>query len=296
MPSAPWVIRSLLFVPGNRMRLVEKARTLPADAVILDLEDSVPEEEKAQARATVSAALAAGFPESQVVWIRVNAPSTGLLDQDLREAFHPRADGVCLPKCESEADVLACEVRLRALEDREGLAPGTVRLLPLIESPQGVLAAFGIARASPRVWGIAFGAEDFTADLGVERTRAGEELAAARAALSLAAHAAGVEAVDGIYADFHDEAGLRAEAVQVKRLGFTGKMVIHPAQIAPVHEAFAPTPEEVARAQRIVAAFDEARARGSGVVVVDGAMVDRPVVLRAQRVLELARRMRSGTG
>lgn len=290
-----WLLRSFLFVPGNRPRLLAKARTLEADALILDLEDGVPPEEKARAREEVAAALQAGFPPSQVVWLRVNGPASGLLDEDLARAFHPRAQGLCVPKCESAAEVVAVDTRLRILEDRYGVDRGALRLLPMVESARGVVAAPEIARASSRVWGIAFGAEDFTADLGVQRTREGGELDFARGVVAASARAAGVEAVDGIYADFHDEPGLRADTARAKRAGFTGKMVIHPAQIVPVHEVMAPTPEEVAWAQRVVAAFEEGRRVGSGVVVVDGAMVDRPVVLRARRVLDLASRGTGGT-
>jgi citrate lyase subunit beta/citryl-CoA lyase len=140
------------------------------------------------------------------------------------------------------------------------------------------------------VWGVIFGAEDFTADAGLPRTREGTELAAARTAVSLAAHAAGVEAIDGIFADFRDEPGLVADTAEARRLGYTGKTVIHPAQIAPVHRVLAPAADEIAKARRIVDAFEQAEAAGSGIVVVDGAMVDRPVAVRAQRVLARAGR------
>jgi citrate lyase subunit beta / citryl-CoA lyase len=290
MAGARWDLRSLLFVPGHQPRMISKARSAEADAVILDLEDGVGPEEKPAARRTIAGALDEGFPESLVVFLRVNSLHSGLLDLDLREAFRPRVDGVCLPKCRAGADTHALDARLRLAEDLLGLVRGRVRLLPMLESPQGVAAALEIARECPRVCAVAFGAEDFAAELGVARTREGVEVASARAAVGLAVRAAGLDPIDGIYADFGDDAGLRADCLQARRMGYAGKMVIHPGQIAAVHEVFAPTTDEVERARRIAGAFEEARARGSGLTVVDGAMVDLPVALQAQRILERARR------
>jgi citrate lyase subunit beta/citryl-CoA lyase len=292
MTGVPWVLRSLLFVPGNRADMIAKAGRYGADAIILDLEDGVAPEEKGQARRVIGAAVDAGLPGKPVVWLRVNGAASGLLEMDLREGFRPGVVGVCLPKCETAEDVLTVDAHLRVLEAVHGLSLGQTRLLPMIESARGVVNASAIASCHPRVCGVGFGAEDYTADLGVVRTRQGEEIGYPRAAVSVAAHAAHVEALDGIFADFRDAEGLRADTAAARRLGYTGKMVIHPAQIAPVHAAFAPGPEEIAHAQRVVDAFEEARSRGAGIVVVDGAMVDRPVVLRAQRTLAIAARSR----
>ena len=290
MADSPWVLRSLLFVPGHRREMIAKAAAAGADAVILDLEDGVAPAEKAAARRTIAAALDGPLPDDLVVLVRVNSTGSGLLDGDLRDAARARMDGVCLPKCDTPADVQAVVARLLAVEDRLGLPRRRLRILALVETARGVLNAPAIARESPRVWGVVFGAEDFTADAGLPRTREGGELAAARTAVGLAAHAAGVEAIDGIFADFRDEQGLVADTAEARRLGYTGKTVIHPAQIAPVHRAFAPAPDEIAKARRIVDAFEQATAAGSGIVVVDGAMVDRPVAVRAQRVLARAGR------
>jgi citrate lyase subunit beta/citryl-CoA lyase len=288
--GSPWILRSLLFVPGHRGDMIPKAAAAGADAVILDLEDAVAPSEKAAARRTVAAALEGPMPDGLVVLVRTNAVASGLMDADLREAARPRMDGVCLPKCETPADVQAAAARLLAAEDRFGLPRGRLRLLALVETARGVLNAAAIARGSPRVWGLVFGAEDFTADAGLTRTREGAELAAARSAVALAAHAAGVEPLDGIFADFRDEPGLVADTEEAKRLGYTGKTLIHPAQIAPVHRVLAPGPDEIAKARRIAEAFAQAEAGGSGIVVVDGAMVDRPIAVRAQRVLARAAR------
>ncbi len=291
MPDAPWILRSLLFVPGSHPELIAKARRLGADAIILDLEDSVVPAEKPAARRAVAAALEEGFPEHHVVFLRVNGVASGLLDLDLRDGFRPRADGIMLPKCDTAAQVLAVDARLRVVEDRYARPRGRARILPLIESARGVLAAAAIVRSHPRICAVALGAEDLTADLGVTRSTEGGEVAHPRAMVSLAAHATGVDPVDGIYAAFGDEPGLRTDLAEARRLGYTGKLVIHPAQIAPVHEAFAPTREEVDRARRIVTAFEEAQAHGEGIAVVDGAMVDRPIALRAERVLAISARV-----
>lgn len=291
MADPPWVLRSLLFVPGSRSAMITKARDLRADALILDLEDGVGPDEKDRARRTVAKALDEGFPARLIVFVRVNGLESGLLDTDLREVIRPRINGICLPKCETPATVQAVDARLRVTEDRRGFRRGQVRLLPVIESARGIVNAAAIARASGRTCAVGFGAEDFTADVRMTRTREGAELAWSRSAVSVAAHAAGAEPVDGIFADFRDEAGLRADAQEARRLGYTGKMLIHPAQIVPVHAVFAPSAEEVEHARRVVAAFEDARAAGSGVAVVDGAMVDRPVFLRAERVLAAAGRL-----
>jgi len=296
MAASPWVLRSLLFVPGSRSAMIAKARGLPADALILDLEDGVGPEEKDRARRTVADALAEGFPARLVVFVRVNALESDLLDADLREVVRPGVHGVCLPKCAAPATALAVDARLRAAEDRAGLPRGHVRLLPMIETARGVVNGAAIAGVSGRICAVGFGAEDFTADVRMPRTREGTELVWARSAVSVAAHAAGIDPIDGIFADFRDDAGLRTDALEARRLGYAGKMLIHPSQIAPIHAAFTPTVEEVEHAGRVVAAFQNARGAGSGIVVVDGAMVDRPVFLRAERVLAASRAASPPTG
>jgi citrate lyase subunit beta/citryl-CoA lyase len=295
MPGTPWILRSLLFVPGNRAGMVAKAPRYRADAIILDLEDGVAPEAKAEARRVLGRALDEGFPPHQMVFLRVNGVESGLLEQDLGEVFRPGIAGLCLPKCDSPEGVHSVDARLRVLEERYALRRGSTRLLAMIESARGVINAPQVAAAHERIWGLAFGAEDFTADIGVARTREGGELGYARAAVSVAAHAAGVEAVDGIFADFGDASGLYADTVAARSMGYTGKMLIHPAQIAAVHAAFAPTQVEVEQARRIVDAFADAQARGLGIAVVDGAMVDLPVMVRAQRILAVAARTKPST-
>jgi citrate lyase subunit beta / citryl-CoA lyase len=289
MSGAPWILRSLLFVPGSRADMMHKAPQYGADALILDLEDGVAPEAKAVARDRVAAALDAEFADGLPVFVRVNGTASGLLEEDLTQALRSRVDAVCLPKAGSPEEIEGLDARLQTLEDRWGSPRGRLRIVPMIETARGVLNAAAIARG-PRVAAVGFGAEDYTADIGVARTREGEELRFARAAVSLAAHGAGVEPLDGIYAEFRDLEGLRADTISARTLGYTGKMVIHPTQIGTVHLVFAPSAADVDRARRIVAAFEQARARGTGIAVVDGAMVDRPVVLRAQRTLAIAAR------
>lgn len=294
MSDVPWVLRSLLFVPGNRADMIEKAARYGADALILDLEDGVAPAAKARAREIVGAALDQGFPDDLHIFIRINGTASGFLEEDLRGALRSRVDGVCLPKCDGPEEVLAMDARLQLLEDQWGVIRGRLRVIPMIETARGVLNAPAIARCHDRIAAVGFGAEDFTADIGVARTREGREVGFARAAVSLAAHAAGVDPLDGIYADFRDVEGLRADTASARMLGYMGKMVIHPSQVLPVNAAFAPSSAEADHARRILAAFEEAQARGAGIAVVDGAMVDRPVVLRAQRVLAIAARSEPG--
>jgi citrate lyase subunit beta / citryl-CoA lyase len=296
MAGAPWILRSLLFVPGNRADMIEKAPAYGADALILDLEDGVAPETRPRARQAVAEALERGFPPALPIFVRVNGMTSGLLDEDLRTALRPRVDAVCLPKCHTPEEIQAMNARLQLFEDRWSVARGRFRIIAMIESALGVVNAPAIARCHGRVVALGFGAEDFTADLGVTRTREGGELALARATVSVAAHAAGVDPLDGIYADFRDAEGLRVDTARARSLGYTGKMVIHPSQIGTVHAAFAPSAAEVDHARRVITAFDDATTRGAGIAVVDGAMVDRPIVLRAQRILEIAARSSPGEG
>jgi citrate lyase subunit beta/citryl-CoA lyase len=279
--------RSILFVPGNKPRMLDRARTLPADAVMLDLEDGVPPGEKAAARATVRQALEAS-PYRPVAILRVNGFPSGLAEEDLHQAFAPGVSAVCLPKAESAAGVEHLATLLDGLEKVQGLQPATTGILLMVETALGVLHAYEMARASRRVRALCLGGEDLARDLGAVRTRDGQELALARAQMVLAARAAGAVAIDTVYTDLNDPEGLLAEARHARQLGYSGKLLIHPAQIEPVHRAFAPSEEEVAYARRVLAAFAAAEARGDGVIALDGQMIDAPVVARARELLALA--------
>lgn len=282
MSAEAFDLTTMLFVPAAKPRMVEKARTLSASAVILDLEDGVGAGEKERAREAVVAALAEPWPERPAVFVRVNGPRSAHFFDDIAAVAQLAVRGVCVPKCESASDV-----RLAAAElERRGAGPG-LRLLPFVESARGVVNAFEIASASPRVVAIALGSEDLAADMGLRRTKAGAELAYYRAAIATAAHAAGALAIDAVFIDLQDAEGLEADAAVGRGAGFAGKQIVHPSQIEPVARAYAPTAEELAWAGPIVEAFERAERDGSGVVVVGGEMVDLPVVLRARRLLGL---------
>ncbi len=290
-------LRTLLFVPGNRRNMIEKARHLPADVLVLDLEDSVPSLEKASARALVSDSLAGLAPErreekakqkGRKVFVRINSLASGLAQEDLESVVTPGIDGISQPKPSSARDVTEVEEIVARLESERGIAAGHVKLLPWVETAEGLLHAFEIASASPRVVGISFGAEDFTLDTGITRTEDGSELLYPRTMVVIAAKAANVIPIDTPYNNFRDEAGLINESTLARRLGFEGKCLIHPSQIEPVNSIFRPSPEEVDYARRVVAAFEAAVAQGFGSTSLDGKMIDIPIATRARRLLMIA--------
>lgn len=280
-------LRTLLFVPGNKQKMLEKARTANADAVILDLEDGVPVSEKEAARATVRRALEEGGFGPQVI-LRVNGFVTGLTEGDLKGAFGPGVVAICLSRAEGLADTLRLAPLITEVEQIHRREAGTVSIVAMIETARGVLHAYELAEGCLRVRALCLGGEDLAHDLGAVRTKSGEELAQARGQLLLAARASSVLAIDTIWTDLNDKEGLRAEAHRAREMGFSGKLIIHPDQAVPVHEAFTPTAKEVAHARRVVEAFDAASKRGDGVIALDGYMVDAPVVARARETLRLA--------
>lgn len=283
------LMRSVLFVPGSRPRMIENALRSPADVVILDLEDGVAPGEKDLARRHVVQAIENGLPGHPKVFVRVNAMSTDLFPLDLEAAVRPGPLGICVPKCENSEDLAEFERFIAEEEVRKGIAPGSLQLMPFIESAKSLLHCAEIAAGSAHAAALAFGAEDYLADLEVPRTDEGRELNYPRSVLAVAARAAGVHAIDGIYTAIHDEEGLRRDCANARRIGMTGKQALHPAQLAPINETFSPAVSEVMEATKIVEAFEKATGEGSGVVMVDGRFVDRPVVIRAQRLLEKAR-------
>jgi citrate lyase subunit beta/citryl-CoA lyase len=280
-------LRTLLFVPGNKPKMLEKARTVNADAVILDLEDGVPVGEKEAARATVRRTLEEGDYGPQVI-LRVNGFATGLTERDLKGAFGPGVAGICLPRAEGMVDTLRLAALITEVEQIHGRETGTVSIVAMIETACGVLHAFELADACQRVRALCLSGEHLAGDLGAVRTQAGEELAHARRQLVLSARATAVRAIDTIWTDLNDIEGLRAEARRARELGYSGKLIIHPDQVVPVHEAFTPTAKEVAHARRVVEAFDAASKRGGGVISLDGYIVHAPMVARARETLRLA--------
>ena len=286
-------IRSLLFIPGNRPNMLEKGAGFPADALVLDLEDSVPTEEKSNARGIVSEFV----PKlaGKRLFVRVNGMRTRWVEDDIQAIVSRQIDGISIGKMESAAMARELSALLSEAEKKKGVPEGHTKVIAWIETAKGVLAAREVAEASPRILALAFGAEDFTADMGIIRTKTGHEVAAAKAITAMAARAADVLAFDTPDPDFKDIPGLITEATQAKALGFKGKFAIHPAQIAPINELFQPSKAEIEHARRVVAVFEEAKAKGSAAIALDGKMVDTPVWKRAVKVLEVADAMERGS-
>jgi len=289
--------RSFLFSPGNVPRRIEKALTLPADAVILDLEDSVAPSDKPGARQSVAEALKQ--PRKARGYVRINAPSTPFCFRDLLETIHARVDGVVVPKIESAADLHAIDWMMASLEREQGIAEGSIDLMPIVETAAGVQRVDRILQARSlrpykgawRVKRIAFGAGDYANDVGLSPTLEEDELADARARLVLSSRAAGMEnPIDSPWFHFKEADAFRRALERSRRCGFQGRLCVHPDQIAPVNDAYLPSVEEVSRAERIVAAFEAAEKRGEAAVQVDGQMVDYPVVFRARALLELVKK------
>jgi citrate lyase subunit beta/citryl-CoA lyase len=268
--------------------MIEKARNLPADVLVLDLEDSVPTAEKANARALVRDSLSGLALRGQRVFVRINSIASSLAEEDLEAVITAGIDGISQPKPGSAEDIRRVEAIIERLERERGLEEEPIKLIPWVETAKGLINAFAIASASPRVVGIAFGGEDFTLDTGMTRTEEGVELLYPRTMVVIAAKAADVIAIDTPYNDFRDEEGLIREARLARRLGFEGKFLIHPSQIEPVNHIFRPSPEEVAHARRVVEAFEAAEAQGFASTSLDGKMIDIPIANRARKLLMVA--------
>ncbi len=278
-------LRSLLFAPGNHARRVEKALTLDADAVILDLEDAVANTEKKATRHLVAAALER--PRRGLLYVRVNAFDTEFCYGDLLAVVRRGLDGIVLPKVESASALATADWLLTQLEREHGLEPRAIDLVPIIETARGLSQIDAILAAQKRVKRVAFGAGDFTLDVAMVWSREESELAPARSQIATASRAAGIEApLDTVWVDLKDETGLEASAQTALRFGFQGKMCIHPGQIAAVNRVFTPSEEEIAHAARVAAAFARAEAEGSAAIEVDGKFVDYPILYRARRTLE----------
>jgi citrate lyase subunit beta/citryl-CoA lyase len=282
------VLRSLLFVPGNRADMLAKAAALTPDAFVPDMEDSVPVEEKAHAR-DVTASFLAQLAQSGVLVIpRVNALETGLLEADAAAVVGPHSYGVSVGKIYTPRDVEIISDILARLELKGGLPVGQTKLVLWIETAMAIVHAYDICVASPRIVGVAFGAEDFTHDMGIERTAEDSEVAVPRSLMCVAARAANVLALDTPYFLFRDAEGLQHNALASKKIGFKGKFAIHPSQLDIINATFAPSPADIDYARRVVAAFEEAERAGKGATSLDGKVVDVPVVKRARALLEVA--------
>lgn len=282
------LLRTLLFVPGNRSKMIEKSKGVDADALIFDLEDAVPPAEKPAARRMVREAIDGGDYRRFKVFVRVNALTTNLLPDDLEAVVGPNLFGIVLPKTEYPEGVNEVHRMLLERERRQGLPEGRTKILPIIETVRGVLNVPQIAGCHERLIGLTFGAEDFATDLGVERSREGTEGRYPLTQVALYARLTDVVAVDSVFSDVDDDEGLEENAKLAKQLGFRGKFVIHPRQIEMVNRIFTPSEQEIEWARQVVAAYDEAEARGEASVAVNGKMVDIPIAERSRSLLALA--------
>jgi len=277
--------RSRLYLPGNEPKFFINAGLHSPDGIILDLEDSVALSEKDAAQFLVRNALRSVDFYGVERMVRINQLPRGV--EDLKFIVPHNVHVILIPKCESAEQVLQIEENTVQIGEKHNLK-NEIFYMPIIESALGALKAFEIASSSKNICALAVGLEDYTADIGVQRTNEGKESFFARSMIVNAAKAAGVQAIDTVFSDVEDMDGLRLSVLEAKALGFEGKGCIHPRQIKVVHEAFAPTQEEIQKAQKIVEAFKEAEKQGIGVVSLGSKMIDPPVVKRAQRLLELA--------
>ncbi|MEJ5241418.1 MAG: CoA ester lyase [Anaerolineales bacterium] len=279
--------RSLLYVPGDDWRKITKAATLGVDCVCLDMEDGVALNRKDAARTTIPKALAElDFGRAERL-VRINAIGSGLEEEDLQAALQVIPDGIVIPKVESPEQLDWAEKRLAEEERRRGLPHGTLRLWIGIETPRAILNLSQLA-AHPRLEVLIFGSEDLAAALGATRTPQAWEVFYARSAVVLAAAAFGLQAIDMVSIELQDMERVRAEAIFGAQMGYSGKQIIHPNQVAPVHEAFTPSAEAVAQAQRVIEAYEAHLREGKGAFALDGKMIDLPLVKAARNVLARA--------
>jgi citrate lyase beta subunit len=276
-------------MPGDDLRKIHKATQVGVDCVCMDMEDGVAANRKGAARETIAQALETlDFGASERL-ARINPVGSGLEQDDLKAVAPSRPDGIVLPKVETAGQIAWVSAYLAEEERARGWPAGSIGLIAIVESARGIVHLPQIAAADPRLRALIFGAEDLASDLGATRSRAGWEVFYARSAVLIQAAACGLQAIDMVFIDLYDLDGLRQEALDGARLGFTGKQVIHPNQIAPVQEAFTPDNEAISQALRVLEAFQEHQNAGRGAFVMNGRMVDMPVVRAAEQVLARAR-------
>ena len=268
--------------------MLERALSFDADIVMVDLEDAVPPAEKVNARDLARDWVPKLHRSGRRVMVRVNSLDTGLTGNEVAAVAGPDLYGLSIGKVESVWDIRDTDRIIAVAESSAGLDPGQIKLIPWIENARAVMAAQEIAAASPRIVAIAFGAEDYTNDMGIRRSDTGEEVYFPRATVPVAARAAGVASLDSPFVLFRDPDGLRQDSQVSRQLGYTGKFAIHPAQLEIINETFGPAPEEVDYAHRVVEVWSQAEAEGRGSVALDGRMIDVPVLKRAQNLLALA--------
>jgi citrate lyase beta subunit len=288
------VRRALLFMPGDDRRKIEKGAALGVDSVIMDLEDGVALNHKPAARETIRAALQeVDFGKTERL-VRVNPANSPFHLDDLEATIDGQPDGYVLPKTDSADTVRAVDAWLSAAERKRGWQVGNITLLALVETTLGIVNLREIAGSSPRLQALIFGAEDLAGDIGAVRSIEGKEVFYARSAVVLHAKAFGLQAIDTPFVRLDDEPGLISETTQALNMGYTGKLAIHPKQVAPIQQAFTPSAEEIERARALIAAHDAQQAAGMGVFVYEGKMIDMPMIRAAQAVLARAAGLSDG--
>lgn len=280
--------RTMMFVPGSNPGMIKDAYIYGADSLMFDLEDAVAVTEKDSARFLVYNAIKTVDYDDKELVVRINGLDTPFGKDDIEAMVRAGVHVIRLPKTERKEDILAVEAVIEEVERKIGREVGSTKMMAAVESPIGVINAYEIATASSRLIGIALGAEDYVTNLKTKRYPDGLELLGARTQIVISARAAGIYALDTVYSNVDNEEGFRREVELIKQLGFDGKSVINPRQINPVHEIYAPTAEEIKKSISVIRAAKEAEEKGLGVISLNGKMIDKPIVDRADRVLQLA--------
>ena len=279
------LFRSLIFVPGNNLRFLEKAKKLQADIVCFDLEDSVPDDEKTSARKLIKNALKSRSEYSSSIFVRTNSPLSGKIPSDLKEIVQKGIDGIVIPKVNNVSELKKIQKLLSSLEKSKKLKP--IQIIPSIESAEGVVNSYQIASFGKRVTAIVFGIFDLLNDLGVEYTKDAPGGKYSRYKIPVDAAAAGISAIDGIWQDLNDLKGLKKDCNFGKSLGYSGKSVIHPDQISTVHKSFYPNKTEILWAKKVCKVYLESTKKGKGATTVDGKMIDEVHYKQAKALLEI---------
>ncbi|HBM79623.1 MAG TPA: citrate (pro-3S)-lyase subunit beta [Clostridiaceae bacterium] len=281
--------RTMMFLPGNNPAMVKDAHIYGADSIMFDLEDAISVYEKDAARLLVYNALKTIDYEGTETVVRINGLDTPYWREDLEAIVRAKPDVIRIPKTQTARDVEKVEKVVEEVERKAGIPVGTTKLMAAIESAMGVINAYEIASSSKRLMGIALSAEDFVTDMKTTRSLEGTELLLAREKIVLAARAAGIYALDTVFSDVNDDEGLANEVRLIKQMGFDGKSIINPRQIAIVNKIYTPTQKEIEKSLRVIHASEDAKKKGLGVVSLNGKMVDKPIIERARRVLTLAK-------
>ena len=282
------LFRSLIFVPGNNLRFLEKAKKIQADIVCFDLEDSVPDDEKTSARKLIKNALKSRSEYSSSIFVRTNSPLSGKIPSDLKEIIQKGIDGIVIPKVNNVTELKKIQKTLSGLEKSKKLKP--IQIIPSIESAEGVVNSYPIASFGKRVTAIVFGIFDLLNDLGVEYTKDSPGGKYSRYKIPVDAAAAGISAIDGIWQDLNDLKGLQKDCNFGKSLGYAGKSVIHPDQISMIHKSFYPNKTEISWAEKVCKVYLKSTKKGKGATTVDGKMIDEVHYKQAQALLDIIKK------